>query len=199
MEDLYAGLGHRRAFVERDDTGARRAPGLRDRGWRVQRDVYMALRRPRDHAAAPGLAREVDADTLLAVDMATAREEPWGADEEVVRQIVAARAALAAAAPTARFFVGADQGVDASVATLYADGSTAQVEDVATLRAHRRRGLARATISLAVDAALRDRHALVFIVADADDWPRRLYERLGFDPIGHAWNFTRRAPDGPAA
>ena len=28
---------------------------------------------------------------------------------------------------------------------------------------------------------------LVFIVADDDDWPKDLYGRLGFEPIGRAW------------
>jgi predicted GNAT family acetyltransferase len=164
---------------------------MRDRGWQVQRDVYMALRRRRDRAPAAGLAREVDAATLAAVDARTVREEPWGADEEVVRQIIASRALLARAVAATRYFVAADAGVDATVTTLYSDGTTAQVEDVATLRAHRRRGLARAAVSLAVDAAVAMRHELVFIVADADAWPRTLYDRLGFDPMGRAWNFVR--------
>ena len=197
LDDLYAGLRHRRAFVERADLGERLAPGMSERGWQVQRDVYMALRRPRDRAPVPGLAREVDEATLAAVDASTVREEPWGADEEVVRQIVGARALLAGAVPASRFFVAADAGVDAAVTTLFSDGATAQVENVATLAAHRRRGLARAAVCVAVDAALAMGHELVFIVADADAWPRELYARLGFDPIGRAWNFVRPMP-GPA-
>jgi hypothetical protein len=34
-------------------------------------------------------------------------------------------------------------------------------------------------------------HQLIFLVADADDWPRELYARLGFDPVGHCWAFVR--------
>ncbi|MEA2319446.1 MAG: hypothetical protein QOD44_3635, partial [Solirubrobacteraceae bacterium] len=189
---------HRRAFVERFDTGERLAPALRARRWLVERDVYMALRRPRDREPAPGLAREVDADTLSAVEAATTRDEPYGHDEDVVRQLTAQRGQLAAAVPVSRFFVGACDGVDAAVTTLYSDGVVAQVEDVATLRAYRRRGLARATVSLAIDAALEMGHELIFIVADDDDWPKDLYGRLGFDPIGHAWAFTRPGPEHPA-
>ena len=119
------------------------------------------------------------------------REEPYGCNEDVVRQLVAMREALAAAVPVARWFVGVDGGVDAAVTTLYSDGAVAQVEDVVTLRDHRRRGLARATLTLALDAAIDMGHELVFIVADEDDWPKDLYARLGFDPVGHAWGFTR--------
>jgi GNAT superfamily N-acetyltransferase len=198
LDDLYGGYGHRRAYVERDDTGGRLAAALRGRHWLVERNALMALRRPRDRAAAPGLAREVDAGTLQAAEAATVREEPYGRDEEVVRQLLAMRAALAAAMPATRFFVGRSDGVDAAVTTLYSDGVIAQIEDVATLRDYRRRGLARATVSAAIDAALEMGHGLVFIVADEDDWPKDLYGRLGFDAIGRAWAFTRPGPEHPA-
>jgi ribosomal protein S18 acetylase RimI-like enzyme len=198
LDDLYGGYLHRRAYVERDDTGRRLEPELRRRHWLIERNVLMALRRSRDRAAEPGLAREADIATLQAAEAATVREEPYGRDEEVVRQLLAMRARLADAVPTTRFFVGASDGVDAAVTTLYSDGVIAQVEDVATLRDYRRRGLARATVSAAIDAAVEMGHDLVFIVADDDDWPKDLYGRLGFDAIGRAWAFTRPGPEHPA-
>jgi predicted GNAT family acetyltransferase len=158
----------------------------------------MALRHPRDRPPEPGLAREVDAATHRAAEAATMREEPYGRDEAVVQQLVGMRTALADAVPAARFFVGRADGVDATVTTLYSDGETAQVEDVATLRDYRRRGLARAAVSAAVDAAVEMGHRFVFIIADDDDWPKDLYGRLGFDPIGHAWSMTRPGPEHPA-
>jgi GNAT superfamily N-acetyltransferase len=158
----------------------------------------MVLRRERDRAAAAGLAVEVDAARHQLAEAAGIREEPYGRDEDVVRQLVAMRAALAAAVPAARFFVGRADGVDAAVTTLYSDGATAQVEDVATLRHYRRRGLARATVSAAIDAAVEMGHEFVFIVADDDDWPKQLYGRLGFDPVGRSWAFTRPGPEHPA-
>jgi GNAT superfamily N-acetyltransferase len=191
LDDVYAGYQHRRAYVELDDAGARIAPDLRRRRWHVERNVFMALRRRRDHDGDRGLAREVDAAVHRAVDAATIREEPYGRDEEVVRQLVGMREALAAAVPVTRWFVGSDRGVDAAMATLYSDGEVAQVEDVATLREHRGRGLARATLTLALDVAAAMGHDLVFLVADADDWPKQLYGRLGFEPIGRTWGFTR--------
>src|SRR4051794_21433573 len=58
LEDLYGGgYLHRRAFVERFDTGERLARTMGARGWLVERDLYMALRRPRDRAPAAGLPR----------------------------------------------------------------------------------------------------------------------------------------------
>jgi predicted GNAT family acetyltransferase len=172
--------------------------GLSRRGWLVEHDLYMALRRPRDRPAEPGLVREVDAATHRLAEAATVREEPYGRDEDVVRQLVGMRTALADAVATARFFVGRADGVDAAVTTLYSDGATAQVEDVATLRDYRRRGLARAAVSAAIDAAVEMGHRFVFIIADDEDWPKELYGRLGFDPIGRAWSITRPGPEHPA-
>jgi GNAT superfamily N-acetyltransferase len=198
LDDLYAGYPHRRAFVERFAAGARLAPSLRARRWLVERDVYMTLRRPRDREPQRGLAREVDLATISDVESATTREEPYGTDEDVVRQLSRQRETLAAGVAATRYFVGAVDGVDAAVTTLYSDGVVAQVEDVATLRAYRRRGLARATVSLAIDAALEMGHELIFIVADDLDWPKGLYAKLGFDPVGRAWAFTRPGPEHPA-
>jgi GNAT superfamily N-acetyltransferase len=198
VDDLYGGFLHRRAVVESDETGARLVRGLSPAGWLAERDVYMLLRRERDRAPDAGLAVEVDAVRHRLAEAAGIREEPYGRDEEVVEQLVGMRAALAAAVPATRFFVGQADGVDAAVTTLYSDGATAQVEDVATLRDYRRRGLARATVSAAIDAALEMGHESVFIVADDDDWPKDLYARLGFDPIGRTWAFTRPGPEHPA-
>jgi GNAT superfamily N-acetyltransferase len=184
--------------VRDDAEGARLAPALSPRGWLVEHDVYMALRRPRDREPDAGLAVEVDAGRHRLAEAAGIREEPYGRDEEVVEQLVAMRKAVAEAVPFTRFFVGTVDGVDAAVTTLYSDGATAQVEDVATMRDYRRRGLARATVSAAIDAAIEMGHDFVFIVADDDDWPKDLYGRLGFDPIGRTWAFTRPGPEHPA-
>jgi ribosomal protein S18 acetylase RimI-like enzyme len=197
LDELYPDLLHRRAFVERPDVGARLAPTLRRRRWLVERDVFMVLRRERDHRADVGVAREVDRAALRAVEAQTIAEDPWGRDPEVVEQLLASRDAFGRAGH-ARYFVAAAGDVDACHATLYSDGVVAQVEDVGTLKAFRRRGLARAACSAAIDAAVEAGHELVFIVADDDDWPKRLYAKLGFDPVGTPWCFTRPGPEHPA-
>ena len=59
-----------------------------------------------------------------------------------------------------------------------------QVEDVATLREARQRGLARAVVSAAIAASREAGHEHTCIAAVADDWPQLLYARLGFEPVG---------------
>jgi ribosomal protein S18 acetylase RimI-like enzyme len=49
---------------------------------------------------------------------------------------------------------------------------------------HRGRGYASAVVLRSVGEARARGAELVFLVADAEDWPKELYRRLGFDEIG---------------
>ena len=192
LERLYAGFPHRRLFVADDAGGRRIAPAMLGMGWGAHHEVFMALRGDRDRPPSPGLAREASEEELRAVERAMLTEDPGGSPD-VLDEIVAGRSAIREAAPVTRRFVGAYEGRDGATATLYSDGTVAQVEDVGTLVALRGRGLARAVVSAAVDAALADGNELVMLVADDDDWPKELYAKLGFDPIGKVWAFLRAA------
>jgi hypothetical protein len=46
-------------------------------------------------------------------------------------------------------------------------------------------------VTRAAAAALEMGHELVFIVADAGDWPQYLYRRIGFEPAGRTWALHR--------
>ena len=65
-----------------------------------------------------------------------------------------------------------------------------------TLEAYPGQGLASSLVLHAVDDARRAGHELVFLQADENDWPRRLYTKLGFDSVGVVTRFLR-APSGP--
>jgi ribosomal protein S18 acetylase RimI-like enzyme len=72
----------------------------------------------------------------------------------------------------------------------------AEVCDVGTHPSHRGRGLARAVVTAAVAAARGDGADLIVVTADADDWPRQLYARLGFEPVGLIERFRRVGLEG---
>jgi GNAT superfamily N-acetyltransferase len=70
----------------------------------------------------------------------------------------------------------------------------AQVEDVTTPTAHRGHGLAGQVVAHAVHAAWAAGAELVWLEADADDWPREWYARMGFvESGGGSFNATRLA------
>ena len=78
-------------------------------------------------------------------------------------------------------------------ADLYLRDGVAQVEEVLTDPGHRGRGHASALVRHAVHAARRQGAQTVFLLADADDWPRQLYGRLGFVDGGRTAQLTRSA------
>ncbi len=201
LERLYAGLGHRRVMVDDDATGARVAGGLRGQGYAASAELVMVLDGGRaDDPAGAGAgagappapaARECAEEELRAVERAFMLEE--GRERDIADEVLDARAAVCATRPGTRFFVAALDGRDVASATLYSDGAVAQIEDVGVLPGARGHGLGRAVVAAARDAAVAAPHQLVFIGADEDDWPKDLYARLGFRPIGRTWTCLREA------
>jgi ribosomal protein S18 acetylase RimI-like enzyme len=149
----------------------------------------MAHRQRATRTADTSLVREVDEALLRPAHRRELAGYPW-ATPEVVEQLLDAKLAIAKAVE-ARFLAVMVDGEVAAYADLYHDGRTAQVEDVATLAEHRGHGYASALVLRALEEA---RHAgcdFTFLVADAEDWPKELYRRLGFEDLGRYVKFTR--------
>ena len=175
-----ARLPHRLLLFRDARLGGRFAPELEQSGWRFERHVLMSQQRPPERHADTSIVTEVTADTIRPARERQIRSYPWGTPE-VARQLLDAKAHIPV---EARFFAVLVNGDVASYADLYLDGDVAQVEDVATLPEHREHGHATAVVLRAVEEARAAGAGLVFLVADADDWPKVLYGRLGFDEIG---------------
>jgi GNAT superfamily N-acetyltransferase len=191
-----AGLTHREIRIDDDAYGRSVAADLARSGYGGDRLVVMALRRPADRPAASAAsaastwAEEVDLASLRPALEIVLRREPWAMTEEIVRTLADFRGELERHAG-ARFFCARVDGEIASMCELYARGSIAQIEDVNTLEEFRDRGLGRAVVRRAVDEARAGGAELVFLHALDDDWPKGLYVKLGFDPIGYVWSFVR--------
>jgi ribosomal protein S18 acetylase RimI-like enzyme len=187
-----AGLRHGKVEVYDEQAGTRLEPGFRDLGWEVHCDVIMVAGRDPDRPADLSLAEEAGADELEPVWAEENRSEPYGTDEETVRQLVANKRVVKASRDT-RFFAARVDGAIASYCDLYSHRSTGQIEAVGTLEQFRNRGLARATVSRALGASREAGNDLTFLMARRDDWPKELYRKLGFDEIGVAYEFVRPA------
>jgi GNAT superfamily N-acetyltransferase len=204
-ERWLGGLGHRHVVFDDDAAGEHAAAELADAGWERARTVYMAF--ARDPAGLEGdpRARPISEAEMQALQLAGLREEAPEVDARtgLVERLVATQRRLRETTPCRCFGAGAPGGAPASMCALFLDDDVrgrrvGTVEEVGTLVAHRRRGLARAVVSAAVSHAGRWGADLIVVPADADDWPQVMYASLGFEPIGRQVTLTRRirAPSG---
>lgn len=184
-----AGLAHRKVEVADAVAGDRLASGFRELGWKAECDVIMAARRDPDQTSDVSRVEEVTLEELVPALTEGWRTDPDVLDDQVVRQLIENKRTIDEVVET-RFFASRVGAEIASYCELYSDGRTAQIENVLTLERFRNRGLARATVSRALAEAQAGRHDLIFLIADRDDWPRKLYEKLGFDEVGRVWEFV---------
>ncbi|MEV4573493.1 GNAT family N-acetyltransferase [Nonomuraea jabiensis] len=85
--------------------------------------------------------------------------------------------------------VRAPDGEIAARADLYEHGGVAQIESVFTGADHRGKGHARALMTALLARAAEAE--LIFLVADAADWPKDFYAKLGFEELGRTHAFLR--------
>ena len=171
-----------------DEKRERPPPEFRALGWLAQCDIVMVAHRPPDEDADTSAAEQVELSDLIPVWQESWSTDPDILDEDVVRQLTENRHVMMGAVRTRASSQPAPTASSgASASSIH--GKTAQIENVFTLERLRRRGLSRATVSLALETARSEDHDLIFLLADREDWPQRFYERLGFETIGQIWEF----------
>jgi GNAT superfamily N-acetyltransferase len=182
-----ARLERRLIFVPDPELGDALAPWFKEQGWRVERHVVMTQLREPERQADLSLVREVSEPDLREARKRVLADQPW-ATPDVLEQIFGAKALIGERVRT-RFFAVELEGEVVSYTDLYLDGPDAQVEDVGTVPEHRNEGRATAVVLGAIAEARATGAQFVFLVADANDWPKVLYGRLGFDEVGHYTKF----------
>ena len=188
-DEVQARFGHRKLVMHDEQLGARLAPQLAAAGWNSFRVLIMVRRRAPDRPPEPGAASEVSRDLGAATLAAFRREQPFGWQEEAVRQLAEMDERYTLVLGARDFAAPPDD--PACACRLYTHDGLGQVDEVGTLEARRRRGYARAAVAAAADAAAADGCERVFMVTDAADWPQKLYRRLGFDEIGSTYEFLK--------
>jgi ribosomal protein S18 acetylase RimI-like enzyme len=190
-EALMERCRHRR--IAAGDEGGALAHRLAELGWTESTHLVMAHVREPDKLADTSAVREVSIDALLEPHTSVTLAESYGT-LELAEQLFEGKRRIAAAVPT-RYFAISVENVVAAYCELRGNGKTSQIEDVNTLRAYRGRGLGRMIVQHALDEA-RSASDLVFVEALADDWPKGLYTKLGFDTVGERHLFL--LPPQPA-
>jgi GNAT superfamily N-acetyltransferase len=183
-----AGLAHRRVLVSGQAAGRSLEQRFAELGWKTDAFLFMAHAREPSRPVETAPAVEVEREALLPIRERILREWLAEPDDETIRQVQESER-LVAEAGNARHFAVVVEGEAVSGTDLYSDGRTAQIEDVSTLPEHRGRGYASALVLRALDEARATGHEFVFLTADARDWPKELYRRLGFEPLGEKYAY----------
>jgi len=193
-DELLGRRGLRHRYVGPRDPGRGRElePRFRELGWEVDRNLYMVLRRSPDRQGSP--AAEVARAEVEEVRRAVAEADPDFTPAAVDQRLV--RDARFDPVANGRWFAAPADGKRGAACVLYEQDGVGQIETVVTRPEVRGRGLATAVVLAAAEASSRAGHEITFIVADADDWPWKLYEKLGFDRVGVSCSFLRK-PDQP--
>lgn len=150
----------------------------REREWKVEHVVAMVLRREPDRAVDTSGVREATEDEVAALMKRWFAADHAKYGEDVLRQLDEYAAREWRSREPRAFVTGDAQ----ATCKLWSDGSTAQVEDVFTAPEARGHGHARTLVMHAVAVARELGHDFIYITADADDTPKELYARLGFEP-----------------
>ncbi len=192
-DEVLGGLGmvHREVSPSDQSFAAELEPGFLELGWEAEHGVQMVLRREPDRQA--GLeVEEIGIEQAQEVRRSLLAENQNVSDPETVEQLLELDRRVSEAVRD-RWFAARHEGELAGCCRLMQAPGIGQVEDVATLEPARNQGIARAVVLAAAQASVADGDEITFIGALLDDWPRRLYERLGFDQVG-AWRYFRLKP-----
>jgi GNAT superfamily N-acetyltransferase len=169
----------------------RSGPALEERfraaSWRTERELLMVLSAPPDRDADTSIV--IDADETEVAELMGR----WFGEDELdpgaLAQLVEFSRRESRACGDRLLGVRSSDGQLVAISKLRGAGRTAQVEDVYTTPEARGRGFARAAVTRALELARETGHDLIFINADDNDWPKELYARIGFRPLGRLWQF----------
>jgi GNAT superfamily N-acetyltransferase len=188
-DEVQAAFGHRKLVVHDEELGGRLASEFDEAGWNVFRVLIMVRVRPPERVPEPGAGGEVPRAVGAATLEAFRREQPFGWQNEAVRQLAEMDSRYDSVLAARDFASPPDD--PACACRLYVHEGLAQVDEVGTVQGRRRRGHARAAVAAAADAAASDGCDNVFMVTDSADWPQELYRSLGFDEIGATYEFLK--------
>lgn len=198
-----AGMEHRTVLLGDLEAARAQAPEFEALGWKTERVVEMAWRRQPGlgPAVGPESGPEIEVEEVGQDDLMPIRRElirdglpAMGVRTEATIDQLLEWDRMLGRVGGDRWFMARADGEPAACCRLLARDGIGQVEDVGTLPSARQRGLGRAVTLAAVRASVAGGDELTYLGALAEDWPRLMYERLGFDEVGEALAFRRLPP-----
>jgi len=194
-----AGRRHRKVIFSDPADAERLAMGFVEHGFVADRSVMLVQQAEPERTHDLSAIDEVSFEDVRPLFLEVYGREPSITDPADAEALVDHRGKLARIVG-ARFFMARVQGRPAGCCELFVDGAEAQVESVDTLEEFRGRGLASAFVLRAAAEGRAAGAEWVFLWADAEDWPRHWYARLGFREVSRSSDFTRWPPgEGPVA
>jgi GNAT superfamily N-acetyltransferase len=199
-DEAQAHLPYRRVTLEPAAISPELEEAFRAAGWKAEHDLLMVHAWDPDRSVDTSSVDDVEEADHLRLGRLWSLEEAPDIGDDVLDALAHFWHREAEARGDRLLGVPDPQGNGIlAKAKLRSDGEVAQVEDVYTVAAARGRGLGRALVTRAVQLAEDERHELIFIVADEDDWPKGLYAQIGFEPVGRVVHFHRQASVNQAA
>jgi GNAT superfamily N-acetyltransferase len=197
-ESELEGLPYLQLHVEHGQELPELERALRERGWKLEREVLMSLRHAPDREVDAGAVIEAPEDQMLELMERWFAEGPEELTADGLEQLVEYARREARARSDRTFAIPGRGGGLAASAKLRADRAVAQIEDVYTIPEARGRGYCRAILTRAIEQARARTPELIFIVANDDDWPKQLYAKIGFEPVGRTLTAHRDRSPNPA-
>jgi ribosomal protein S18 acetylase RimI-like enzyme len=186
-DQALAGLGHRRVDFDIAAAAEPLREGFEAKGWRAVRLLWMRHEAP--PPPGPDLpVEELHYDAVDDLRVAWHEEDFPGQDpgsyHAYAREVSMRR--------SVRVLAVREGGAPVAFAQIERDGAAAEITQVYVHPEHRGGGRGTAMTRAAIEAAGDARD--LWIVADDEDRPKRLYARLGFRPAWTAMEFLRLPP-----
>ncbi len=180
-----AGLLHRR--INGGPIAERYFEDFKKLGWQATHLVIMA----HDGIIRPGAKQlpvvEIDFEELRAAQLQANLSD--GNTPEVAEMLADSVQVLFDAVDL-HFYACKVDGTIAGWCEHYLYDGISQTETVNTFESFRNRGVASSVVNHSLEVAYASGADLAFLIADNLDWPKELYGKLGFEPIGYIFEFT---------
>jgi GNAT superfamily N-acetyltransferase len=190
-EQHQAGLPFRHIRVEPEATALEMVTAVDGAGWTVDREVLMTLTAEPTRQVSADAVVELSEPQMAGLMRRWLSEDFPNADAARLDQVEEYARREGKLWGERCFGILDDRGSAAAITKLRSREGMAWVEDVYTVPEERTRGFARALVTHATGLARAAGHELTFIIADDNDWPKQLYESIGFRPLGLTWTFHR--------